>query len=209
MDKKNRPSKLLKDKKQSGKSEPVCKMAPAEGISHKETVAANSDILVIAVQQADCSLIKVLLKNCPQTLHEVLWMDLTLIGESAPSTSFTSEPRKKNIIEHASLFQCNLFMNIVTLRASGHKRHSFLNQRKNVCTFLHSPCTGNHSQTFKGTDGGRRGRWEWHSLGKSTWKSGQISVIYYTNVTQKCSWITLPSLYHISTSSSQPTTNRC
>jgi len=46
-------------------------------------------------------------------------------------------------------------MNIAALRASGHKKHSFLDQGKNVCTFLHSLCTGNHSQTFKGTDGGR------------------------------------------------------
>lgn len=51
--------------------------------------------------------------------------------------------------------QCNLFMNIVRLRASGHKKHFFLQRGKNVCTFLHSLCSGNHSQTFKGIDGGR------------------------------------------------------
>lgn len=49
----------------------------------------------------------------------------------------------------------NLFMFIVTLKASGHIKNSFLNGGKNVSTFLHSLCTGNHSQTFKGIDGGR------------------------------------------------------
>lgn len=160
------------------------------------------------VQPADCCLTKVLLKNCPQTLHEALWMDLMLIGESAPSTSFTSELRKKNIIEHASLFSAICSWTLLRWEQVGIKPTPS-STRERMCAHSYTACVQEIIHKPSKALMGEGRRLEWHSLGKSTWKSGQISVIYYTNVTQKCSWITLPSLYHISTSSSQPTTNRC
>lgn len=187
-------------------------MALVDGISWEETMAASWDILLTALQIADCCCRKVLFKNSPQTPHQTLWMDLMLIGKSAPSTSFTSKLRKKSIIEHASLFRaicswicsCSLLpwkqVGIKRTPSSTGERMWAHSYTACVQEIIHKP-----SKALMGE--GKR--LEWHSLGKNTWKSGWISVIYYTNVTQKCSWITLPSLYHISTSSSQPTTNRC
>lgn len=183
-------------------------MALVDGTSWEEAIAAASDILVTAVRTADCCCRKVLFKNSPYTLHQMLCMDPMLIGKRAPSTSFTSKLRKKSVIEHASLFRAICSWTLLPWKQAGIKRTpSSTTERMQAHSYtacvqeiIHKP-----SKALMGE--GRR--LEWHSLGKSTWKSGWISVIYYTNVTQKCSWITLPSLYHISTSSSQPTTNRC
>lgn len=145
------------------------------------------------------------LDTAPNALN---WMDPMLMRNSAPSTSFTSKLRKKSIIEHASLFRAICSWTLLPWKQAGIKRTPS-STRERMWAHSYTACVQEiiHKPSKAWMGEGRR--LEWHSLGKSTWKSGWISVIYYTNVTQKCSWITLPSLHHISTSSSQPTTNRC
>lgn len=189
----------------------VCKMPQVDCISQTEKKNHNGCQFTyptcFALQPARCCLIKVMLKNCPQTLYEARWMDLKFIGKNAPSTSFTSE-LWKNIIEHASLFSAICSWTLLHWEQAGIKSTPSSTMER-MCAHSYTGCVQEIVHKPSKVLMGEGRRVEWHSLGKSTWKSGQISVIYYTNVTQKCSWITLPLLYHISTSSPQPTTNRC